>query len=778
MKRSAFINPRLLIGLLAVVTAIVLALVGFSMTWKAFAQPEVKQGESDTMHEDPAARVAWERLRLQDNHGRISPEALRRAYDYKKTMPFRAQAWAEFLPKSSRGQPAAVESIWSPIGPGNIGGRTRSILIHPTNPNVIWLGAVAGGVWKTTDGGSSWNTTTDFLPNLAVDCMAIDPVNSSVLYAGTGEAFYPTHGIQGDGIFKTTDGGSTWTQLSSTNNPNFYGVTRLKVSPFSSQTLLATTTTGLFRSTDTGAHWSQVMTGWYDSVVFSSDKRPNSNCLASSHTGLVFYSTDSGSTWLQSSVSGGSITGRAEIAYAPSNPNIVYVSGDTSPTPDEGGLFESTDGGHNFTWTGIKGTLYPYGWYANTVWVDPTNAYVVVVGGPDLFRCISTDGGSTFNKVKIGGSNSSDHGDHHAVINDPGYNGSTNKTVFIGTDGGIYKTSDVLASNVLWTSLDHTLGITQFYGGAANSTGDTIIGGTQDNGTLRYRSQFGAEQWDVMSGTNTNSASDGGFCAWTGSYFYGEYPVLGIYRSSDGTYANLQYAYNNLFDSGNFAAPLVLDPNNSNTLLAGGLNLWRSTNANASSPYDVSWTIIKSQQQGDDNISAIAVAPGNSNIIWVGHNSGNLYRTSTGTRPNPSWVRADVSPLPDRYCARIAFPGGACGQCTKVYVALAGLNYDQGFNADNLWRTTDNGQTWTNISTGLPSVPIYCVVASPLHSGYLYVATDVGVFASADDGAHWSPGVAGDVPANVHVDELFWTNAGTRLVAVTYGRGIFTADTN
>jgi len=109
--------------------------------------------------------------------------------------------------------------------------------------------------------------------------------------------------------------------------------------------------------------------------------------------------------------------------------------------------------------------------------------------------------------------------DHHVIINDPNYNGSDNRIAFVATDGGIYNTNDILAPNVQWTSLNHTLGITQFYGGAANSTGDTIIGGTQDTGTLRYRSQYGSEQWDVMSGSERNSASDGGFCVWTGVIF-------------------------------------------------------------------------------------------------------------------------------------------------------------------------------------------------------------------------------------------------------------------
>ena len=216
--------------------------------------------------------MAWQRLQLQDQHGRISPDTLRRAYEHKKTMPYRPEAWAEFAPKNSMGQPEAVQSIWTSIGPRNIGGRTRSIIIDPTNSNTMWLGAVGGGVWKTTDDGTSWSATTDFLATLAVNCMAIDPTNSKVLYAGIGEP-YQHDGIRGNGIFKTANGGSRCTQLTSTgNNPDFYDVTRVAVAfyqPLQSTVLLAATTTGLFRTSTDGICWSQVSTGPYNAVVFN-----------------------------------------------------------------------------------------------------------------------------------------------------------------------------------------------------------------------------------------------------------------------------------------------------------------------------------------------------------------------------------------------------------------------------------------------------------------------------------------------------------------------------
>src|SRR5262249_7475591 len=199
--------------------------------------------------EDPEARAAWERMRLQDEHGRIPPNALSNAYEQKKAMSFQPEAWAELLPGG-----------WSSIGPGNAGGRIRSIIIHPTIPDTMWVGSLGGGVWKTTNGGTSWSTTTDFMANLVVACMAIDPTNPDVLYAGTGEsvASVPGFGLQGHGIFKTTNGGTTWAPLAFTaNNANFYWVNRLAISPTNNQILLAATERGIFRSTNGGEAWSQ-----------------------------------------------------------------------------------------------------------------------------------------------------------------------------------------------------------------------------------------------------------------------------------------------------------------------------------------------------------------------------------------------------------------------------------------------------------------------------------------------------------------------------------------
>src|SRR5215207_1518190 len=148
---------------------------------------------------------------------------------------------------------------WQPLGPGNVGGRTRSLIIDPNNPDVMYAGAVAGGIWKTTNGGASWAPLNDFLPNIAVTTLAFDPSDSNTIYAGTGEGFFNGGAVRGAGIFKTTNAGAIWTRLAATTTPDFYYVNDLVVSPASPQHVYAATRTGVWRSLDGGATWTQAI---------------------------------------------------------------------------------------------------------------------------------------------------------------------------------------------------------------------------------------------------------------------------------------------------------------------------------------------------------------------------------------------------------------------------------------------------------------------------------------------------------------------------------------
>src|SRR5579859_125932 len=741
---------------LALLASLVLGAAGFAPGRPAGRAGASSQKGGALDADQPDKAIEWRLMRMRDEHGQIPPGALGTALAQAR----RLQAAQASLPQVG----GLARQQWTWLGPGNIGGRVRSLLVSPSSPSTLLAGSVGGGVWRSTDAGASWQATDDFMANLAVTTLALDPANPLTVYAGTGEGFGNTDAIRGNGIFKSTDGGLSWSQLAATNTPDFYWVTRLAVSS-SGSTLLAATQSGFQRSPDSGATWSLVnstdpySTGVTD-VAF--DPADSSQAVASGYYGKVWYSTNGGLNWTPATglTTTVGVWGRVEVAYAPSNPSIVYASVDHN----NGEVWKSTDGGHSYAkvYTGSDNYLTNQGWYSNALWVDPTNPANLVVGGIDLWR--STDGGVSLTHISdwSAAPYASAHADHHAIASAPGF-GSTNHTVYFGNDGGVYRTNNVYTVSLYsgWQALNNNLGITQFYGAAGNPTSGVIVGGTQDNGSLRFPDGAHAtNSWTTMEG------GDGGFAAANPTdpnVFYGEYIYLQIYQSTDaGLSAN--YIDGGLSDADNcalFIAPFILDPNNPDTLLAGGCSLWRGTNL-SSSP---TWTSIKPPTGGGD-VSAVAVAPGNSDVIWVGYDNGEIDKTTNGTAVTPTWHEQDQNTphLPQRYVTRLTIDPT---NSNVVYATYGG------YTAHNVWRTVDGGQNWTDITgsglSQLPAAPVYSLVINPHHSDWLYVGTEIGVFASTDGGQHW--GVPQDGPANVSVDELFWMNSN--LVAATHGRGLW-----
>ncbi len=693
------------------------------------------------------------------------------AWQQAQQMKYNPAAWpGAALPKAAGPRPLIATlntNNWEWLGPGNIGGRTRSLVVHPTQPGTIWVGGVGGGVWKSTNSAASFFPCDDWMGSLAISCLALDQTNPSVLYAGTGEGFGNADAIPGAGVFKSYDGGASWVQLNNTSL-NYYNINRLAISPTNNRVILAAMSDGIARSTDAGTNWTTpYLPGAILDIAFNPTN--GTQCIAAGmNYGIVaaIYSTNVGSTWY--AASGVATNGRIELAYAPSNPNIVYASQDTN----NGTLWISTNGGISYT---LRNTGSNYlgsqGWYANCIWVDPTSPSNLVVGGLDLWR--STDGGTTLTKISdwiVNENNNamvSVHADHHAIVSAPGFDGVNNTTVYFGNDGGLYCATNIytVTTNAGWLNLNHNLGITQPYGIAANPTTFTTILGNQDNGSTKWK------PGQVTSWT-TWGQGDGGFCAadpTDPNYFYGEYTYLQIYRSTDGAVSE-SYIFGGIGDAGvapgydlddpdaphaaNFIAPFILDPNNPNTMLAGGSNLWRSVNVKAATP---TWACITTNNANPrldlSFIGAIAVSPGNSDIIWIGYNDAGVYQTTNGTAPRPFWTRK--SP-------------GAATACTGLAIDPNNINTVYAcFSGSGLYRTFDGGATWTNLSAG--SAVLHSVVVAPFNSNYIYVGSDLGVFGSPDQGVTWSP--ANEGPANVQVLHLAW--ARNYLLAATHGRGAY-----
>ena len=650
---------------------------------------------------------------------------------------------------------------WSWLGPGNIGGRIRSIVVDPTNEQRILIGAVSGGIWQTVDGGQNWAPVDDFMASLCVNTMAIHPAFPHIMFAGTGEGitdFDEFNTPQGGGVFKSTDGGRTWQALASTLHPDFSYVFRVQVSQ--NGTVFAATSTGLFQSDNGGTTWQSHLGG--RTLQVATHPSDPQKLLVSAFLGFVYWSDDGGLTFNESVWPGGLGTpsdGRIELAYSVSNPEIVYASvADVQGIGGEAlhgtkGLYRSQDGGKTFA---LVNDSVPFlgsqGWYANALWVDPTNPNLVIVGGLDLYR--SSDSGQILSKI----SNwevapASAHADQHVIVNQHSYGGS-NRTIYIGNDGGIYR-ADALTVQELsgWTALNNQLGITQFYGASAASDG-AIYGGTQDNGTLRGGT--GQENWTQIFG------GDGGFTATDPSdpnIVYGEYVNGQVFRSRDGGLTE-DYIVNGLTDAGdgskfNFISPLILDPKERKRLYVGGTRLWRC-DPTLDTPV---WESVKKPTVDKAKISTINVHPDSSDIVIVGHNDGKLYRSLNATLAAGSitWKQVGVGVLPRRFCSSIV----RIGQ-NDVYATF------MGYEPDNVWKSADGGNSWINIGTGLPNISVSSIAIA--WGGHLVVGTDIGTFDSFDGGNTWT--AAKDGLANVPVDQLVWESPNS-LLAVTYGRGIY-----
>jgi hypothetical protein len=727
-------------------------------------------GSTPSAGEAPHPHGAWLRWRQRVGaHGEVPADTL-----YREVLAHQSRLAAQ--PES------AVPTNWTLLGPGNIGGRVRSILIDPTNPQRMWAGSVGGGLWRSTNAGASWTMAPDLPSVLAITCLIQHPQQPDTIWAGTGEGafFNQAEGSsnsavqQGAGVFQSVDGGDTWVQVSGTSGAPWISVARLAIDRTNPQNLLAATISGIWRSSDGGSTWSQRTMQKTLDVKF--DPNDTTKCVAGRTDGIAQYSTNGGVSW--SNAPAFASTTRIELAYARSAPGVVYAATSTS---NQLRVWRSANGGQTYVQQTAGGVVSILSNYSGGIWVDPTNAARLVIGGLDAYR--STNSGASWTKISAWASYpNSAHADQHMMLEHPAFDGVTNNTVYFANDGGVQRATNVFTvSNTSgWTNLAVGLAITQFYGCAISPISSVVMGGAQDNGTSRGTTISGLNGWTQPGG------GDGGFCAadpLDPNYFYFQTQHLGLRRSSNGGTSSTGIATGISEPTSNFASYILLDPNDSNRLYAAGARLWRTNSAKGATP--LSWVSVKAQIACADtpsprpdhyednppcNISTFAVARGNSNVMWVGHNNGELYRTSNALAATPTWTRVDTGApgLPDRWLSRIAIDHFDHDVVTVSFL---------GFTPDNVWRTTDGGATWSprigTSSAALPAVPVSCIVQHRVLRERYYAATDLGLYYSEDDAQTWSPVPGG--PTIVSIDELVWKNDRT-LVVATHGRSLWTCD--
>ncbi len=650
-----------------------------------------------------------------------------------------ANAWKamEEYRNTHHGKMASPAGNWSFIGPQfsntlSGAGRLNFVRFHPTDPNTIFVGSPSGGLWKSTDGGNNWTTNTDKL-NHVIGCtdIAIDPNNPNIMYLATGDGDAADN--YSIGVLKSTDAGQTWNTTGlSFSMGNTKMMSKILMDPTNSNILIVATSAGIYRSTDGAATWSLNQTGSFKDMEFKPGD-PNTVYAC----GTEFYrSLDNGQTWtkITSGLPTAANVSRMAIAVSPADPNYIYmIVGLPAPNYGTEGFYRSINSGTSWTKPSTP-NLGTQQWYDLCIAVSPANIQEVVVGGQTQF-IRTTNGGTSWS---ANGGNT--HVDYHDVV----YVNAT--TYYMANDGGVYRTTN---SGSSWTNLNNNIAISQMYGfGQSSGNANLLITGWQDNGTNRYN----GTNWSIAMG------GDGMLCfisktndqnMWA-SYYEGA-----LNRSTNGG-VTFSGATTGINETGAWVTPWREDPVTSNTLWAGFVNVWKSTNGGQS------WTKPGNIPGNTTSLAAIAISPANNQIVWAS-NGGALYVSSNG---GVNWTA--VTAAPAGFKSYIV--------CHNTDPNKAWITFS-GFNATTkVFMTTDLGATWTDVSSGsVPNVPVNCIVLDHNSSNdAIYIGTDVGVFYKDNSLNTWEPFV-NNLP-NVVVSQLEIFYAGNKLRASTYGRGMWESD--
>ena len=669
---------------------------------------------------------------------------------------------------------------WQQEGPTNIGGRISCLKIHPTNQNIMFAGCPGGGLFKTTDGGVSWMPVFDAQAFLSISCITFDPNNSSTIYVGTGDPDIPFTTFIGNGVYKSTDDGMSWTNI----GLNQQGIiTQILVNPSNSNMLYVSAmgtpmvrdfNRGIYKTTTGGASWSQILsidnqTGVSDmmmdftnpNIIYAcswSRIRTNTESFGYSNTSRIYKTSNAGTNWnVLSNGLPNTKLARFGICMSKQNANKIYVSVCDS-TYNLENIYVSTNGGALFTAlpgsSGVNGIYNGFGWYFGKIAVKPNNDNDILIAGVEHYRSI--DAGNSFNLNQPPWWNYNPHADIHAI------EFKTSTDYIIATDGGLYETFD---DGVNWNKIDD-IPNTQFYKVNYNPfNNDEYIGGAQDNGTAVGGVVNGTNNWMRIYGgdgfqpriDNTDS-----------QIMYAETQNGNIVVSTDGGGSFNQFS--NLIDGSdrrNWDMPYVFGGTSNSIMYTGTYRVYKNTQ----NPFE-DWTPISNDLTDGiiyaarfHNISCIDNSTMNSNFIYAGTSDGNVWRSlNDGT----TWDSLQMT-LPYRYVTSVhASPNVT----NSVYVTHSGYRYNQ--YIPHIHKSINNGTNWVDISGDLPQAGINDMVVLPGYENVLFVATDIGVYYTINNGTNWTR-LGNNMPTMVIWDLEYNPNT-SKLIAGTYARGLQTID--
>ena len=650
---------------------------------------------------------------------------------------------------------ARDEAVWEPLGPSNWmsisynpgNGRVNCTATHPGQPDVIYAGTPASGLWRSANNGSTWEPLYTDLSSMGVSGIAIDTSGTGVIYIATGDG--DGSDTYSQGVLKSLDNGETW----STTGLN-WAITQtrttraLRMDPTNAQRLYCAASNGLYRTLDGADTWQQLSTGSFRDVEF----KPGDPTQVYACTDR-FYRSTAGGEIVSPTVNDGlptpDLVGRMAISVSPSAPEVVYALCSNEEDNSFLGLWRSTDAGLTFELRSDSPNIFSYSengsgsggqaWYDMALAVDPENADIVYVGGINVWR--SVNAGTSW-QIKSHWVYPAEVGYTHADIHSLDVHDGK---LYCGSDGGIYVTEDDAET---WSDLSAGLDIMQFYRlGSSEMMPGLIMAGAQDNGSNRYVNG----DWTHVFGADGMEAAVDPFDPNT---VFSSSQNGGLRRSSNGG-LDWTSLTDDMFEEGAWVTPFALDPQVPGRMFAGFNNLLYSEDHGGNWVDMTGWPTT-------EFVRCLAIAPSNSDV-WYAARNDKVSRLTDG-----GFTQVNIRPgLPQNQSpTSIAVdPEDAF----HVWISYSGQHV-----SNKIFESTDGGATWINRSAGLPNVPANSVVCQPNSPNGVYLGTDLGVFYRDDYTNAWEP--YGTGMPNVVVSELEINMAIGKLRAATYGRGIWEAD--
>ncbi len=660
--------------------------------------------------------------------------------------------------------------IWKERGPNNVGGRVRAAIFDRSDASnkTVFAAGISGGLWKTNNIQSNdpnWQPIDDFFSSIAISAIAQDPNNYQHMYFGTGEGYFDHDASPGMGIWRSTDGGNTWSHLSSTIQFEF--IQDIKV--IGGGVIIASTKKGVYKSQNYGSSWTKVLGISSGATV----NEANRICLASNgdmyvsmgiySQGGIYKSINQGNSW--SKLTNGLPTSgyeRIEIALSESSNQTVYALYQSAVDGTCMGIYKSTNGGSSWSSKplpsaiGLSNFARNQAWYNLSIGVDPNDDNKLIIGGIDLFK--SSNGGDSWTQLSHWGGLMAKqlvHADQHLIKFAP----NSSQHVLIGNDGGIWYSQNANASIPDIYAKNKGLNITQFYAAAMhpNAGSHYFLAGAQDNGTQKFT-------MDGVNSTTEASGGDGAYCfidkenpnIQITSYVFNNYFV-----SLDG---GQNFSIKTLNDHGFFANPCAYDSHNKklySSTSAGKYLRWE--NVTAFTPQTTEITVSGMSGQ---KVSFIEISPQHSNRLYIGTDSGDVFlvdNAHTGSSKSAIKIRDGQG----AYVSSIDVDSQ-----NDQHIVISYSNY----GVASIFETFNGGLTWNDVEGNLPDIPVRSVLIHPTTDHGLIIGTETGVFTTTNTNGQNTQWIADNNGlANVRTDMLCIRPSDNLLLAATHGRGLFTS---